>query len=322
MYEKKNFTIVLDEGVEMMPGWGVQDEYCLKANYIDPTHAGNVVSARLVAQMNASTGMYEDLPGGGAIDGFPVWVKFNGENVGMYTWNIPKAAWMFSMDEENENHIVMCGEAWSDGCMLQQDYFELDTDWCIEVGPETSNTIVKFDRVVDFVYGSSDEEFVNSFHEYLNLDACLNYYCFMCISLAWDNSAKNMLMVTWDGNVWQPMLYDLDSLWGIHYTGKGFATDNALNLTYSSNRLFQRMSVLFEDEIKERYSMLRAGALSDENIWNEFDRFALSIPDHLLKCDNRRWNPKGEYTRSYETMKEAMDVYLPQMDAWFGFSAE
>ena len=48
VYDKKNFTIEFQgEGMEMQSGWGIQTEYCLKANYIDPTHAG--VAAALAA---------------------------------------------------------------------------------------------------------------------------------------------------------------------------------------------------------------------------------------------------------------------------------
>lgn len=320
-YDKKNFTIEFQgEGMEMQPGWGIQTEYCLKANYIDPTHAGNVVSAKLVGQMNEVTGLFEGLPNRGAIDGFPVWVTLNGEDAGVYTWNIPKSGWMFGMDEDNENHIVMCCEGWSEATQFWSDSYILDEDWSIEVGPNTSKTVVKFDRLIDFIVNSSDEEFVENFDQYLNLDACLNYYCFMCISNANDNEAKNMLMVTWDGYIWQPMLYDLDSLWGIDCTGKELWDDEALNLVYSSNRLFQRIWEHFNPQLQERYFLLRSSVLSDENIWNEFNNNAALIPDDLMALDHQLWNPNGEYIRTYKLMQEQMDIYLPLVDAEFGFA--
>lgn len=319
-YDKKNFTIEFQGiGIELRPGWGIQTEYCLKANYIDPTHSGNVVSARLVAGMNEATGLHEGLPNRGAIDGFPVWVTLNGEDAGLYTWNIPKGAWMFGMDENDENHIVMCCEGWTEGTQFYADSYVLDEDWSIEVGPKTSKTVVKFDRLINFIVHSSDEEFVANFDQYLNLDACLNYYCFMCIANANDNEAKNMLMVTWDGQVWYPMLYDLDSLWGIDHTGMSLSTDNVSNLIYSSNRLFQRIWDNFQPQLFERYAYLRSGVLSDENIWNEFERFAALIPADLLMMDNQQWNPQGEYIRTHKLMREQMEIYLPIVDSAFGY---
>lgn len=46
-YPKKNYTIEFDSAFEAADGWGEQKKYCLKANYIDFSHARNVVSAKL-----------------------------------------------------------------------------------------------------------------------------------------------------------------------------------------------------------------------------------------------------------------------------------
>ena len=46
-YPKKNYTIKFDHAFEAAEGWGEQKKYCLKANYIDFSHARNIVSAKL-----------------------------------------------------------------------------------------------------------------------------------------------------------------------------------------------------------------------------------------------------------------------------------
>jgi hypothetical protein len=50
-YPKKNYTIKFDTAFEAAAGWGEQKKYCLKANYIDHSHARNVVSAKLWGQV-------------------------------------------------------------------------------------------------------------------------------------------------------------------------------------------------------------------------------------------------------------------------------
>lgn len=50
-YSKKNYTIKFDEDFEAVPGWGSQKKYCLKANYIDHSHARNLVCAKLWGQI-------------------------------------------------------------------------------------------------------------------------------------------------------------------------------------------------------------------------------------------------------------------------------
>lgn len=321
-YDKKNYTISLtEEAVAVVPEWGEQSIYCLKANYIDPTQACNVVSARLAAQMNAAYGLYEETPNHGTIDGFPVWLIMNGRDAGLYTWNIPKSAWMFGMDEAEPNHIVMCSEGWTDACLFRQDFYELDADWSLEVGQNTSATIEKFTRLMRFIAEADDESFVEQFDQYLNLDACLNYYCFICISDALDNCGKNMLMATWDGQVWYPMLYDLDSLWGIHWDGCETCENSALEIVYCENRLFERIRALYWEQLCTRYVELRSDLLSETHIQEEFNQFAEKIPENSYVMDWEMWNGDGALIRSFDLMWALMDEYLPLVDAEFGYEA-
>lgn len=115
-YPKKNFTVKLYEDeartIKMnrkMFGWPVtSNKFVLKANYIDHTHARNIVNARLWGEVVASRPDYDTLPeelrnspNNGAIDGYPIIVYTNGTYKGLYTWNIGKDPWMVGMDEDN-----------------------------------------------------------------------------------------------------------------------------------------------------------------------------------------------------------------------------
>ena len=53
-YPKKNYTIKFDNAFEVVDGWGEQKKYCLKANFIDHSHARNLVSAKLWGQVAKS----------------------------------------------------------------------------------------------------------------------------------------------------------------------------------------------------------------------------------------------------------------------------
>lgn len=318
-YDKKNFTIKLDEAVTMEEHWGAQTKYCLKANYIDPTHAGNVVSAKLAGEMNAAYGVLDQAPNNGSIDGFPCWVILNGEPAGLYCWNIPKDAWMFGMDQENPDHIVMCGEGWTDATLFSTSEFTWE-DWSVEAGPEDEATHEKFTRLLNFVANTSDEEFVAHFEEYLDLDACLNYFCFVSVSNAVDNVGKNTLMVTYDGQIWAPALYDLDSLWGIKWDG--LALECSGTAVYTDNYLWARIRSLFYPELCARYAELRESVLSDEHIWEVFESFTASIPAEAYELDTELWNPDGHLIRTLPLMKLCVEFYLPSVDREFEYRIE
>lgn len=84
-YDKKNYTIKFyhdRNGEEKMPvdvGWGEQNTYCLKANWIDRTHARNLVTAKLASQVQQKYGLLTQAPRNGLVDGFPVEIYSNGD---------------------------------------------------------------------------------------------------------------------------------------------------------------------------------------------------------------------------------------------------
>ncbi len=294
-YDKKNYTINFYEDEDYLNklgvnvGWGAQDEYCLKANWIDKTHSRNVVTAKLASELQAKYGLFETAPNNGVIDGFPIEVYINGSFHGLYTMNIPKADWMFAMDENNPDHIVICGENWNDPVLFRAE--PNLSDWSVEVGPETQETLQKINRLYTFIHDSSDDEFVANFDQYLNLDSTLNYYIMLDYGWMPDNSGKNMLLATYDGNVWYPTLYDLDTTWGAHWQGTSlYNYENSL-MSMSRSLLWERVEKLFKNELAQRYFDLRQDVLDKEHVMATFNAFYNSIPQEILDREMEKWGP-------------------------------
>lgn len=310
-YPKKNFSLTLfadsnktiDANPVLIRDWGGQSQYCLKANWIDPTHSCNIVSARLAAEMMRGYSANAASPCHGLIDGYPALVWLDDDCAGLYTLNIPKAAWMFGMDPSNVNHIVMCAED-----QLTEGAFRssaTSAGWSIEVGSDTEeNIFAKFNRVVSFIKDTAEKaDFRANFSQYLDLDACLNYYCFAYLTGATDNLGKNMLMVTYDGQIWAPSLYDLDSLFGVQWDGvKTLPYDASCPKDYqcSNSLLWEKLEAFYMREICERYQLLRNGALSTQNILSSFQSFCEGIPAELYRYDARRWLEIRKMRRSLE----------------------
>ena len=152
-YPKKNYTIKMYTDETMVnklkknfKGWGNQSKFCLKANYIDHSHARNIISAKLWDEIVASRANYTQLPEllrtsphNGAIDGFPIKVYYNNIYEGVYTWNIPKDKWMFNMDDTLDTHCVLCGEEYVSGCFRSANA-SLWSDEIHDVMPESIKT--------------------------------------------------------------------------------------------------------------------------------------------------------------------------------------
>lgn len=297
-YPKKNFTIKLGSRVDL--GFGEQKKYCLKANYIDHSHARNIVSARLWSEIVRSRKNYNDLPAelrnspnNGAINGYPVKLYLNGKYEGLYTLNIPKDAWMFNMNEDEDKHCVLCGEDFTSGCFRAEAVID-GTDWSDEIHDTVPGAILeRWNEVIDFVMNSTDEEFKENIDNYIDLQSLIDYYIFAYASCGIDSMAKNQLYATYDGKKWYASMYDMDSTWGLYWNGTKFvSTEYRCQEDYESmvygrrgNLLYKRLDELFNTEIVERYNELRKNVLSIKNIICKFEEFTDLINTDLYSED-------------------------------------
>ena len=294
-YPKKNFTIKLAKDKELnetlkvdFKGWGKQSKFCLKANYIDFSHARNVVSARIWGDIVKSRTNYESLPeelktspNQGAIDGFPVLVYSNGVLQGRYTLNIPKDGWMFNMSKKKNEHCILCGENY--GSALFRAEAKIDgTDWSDELHDVVpQNILTRWNEVINFVRTSSNEDFKANIDNYIDLESLIDYYCYSYVCCHLDGLAKNQIYATYNGQKWYASMYDLDSTWGLYWNGQSFVTPTyRMQEDYESctsgrqgNLLYFRLEENFKKEIKQRYTELRSSVLSVGSIINHFEQF-------------------------------------------------
>jgi len=320
-FEKKNYTINFyedssyetKEKVDVGFGWGEQSKYCLKANWIDKTHSRNIVAARIMAKVQERYGLFKDTPHNGTIDGFPVEMYINGKFLGLYTWNIPKDEWMWNMDKDNSNHIILGAGGSTQTTLFREELaaFGDENTWEVEVGEENQDTLDKLNRLINFINNTSNGKFIKDFDLYLNKDATINYLVLMYTMEAMDNSAKNMMLVTYDGKVWYPSLYDLDSTFGTDPMGNAYTSYETPPI-YSDARLWNRMLECFPEEIADRYFELREDILKKENILKEFTDFINEIPTATYKKETNKW--KEIPGQDIKQIEEFLNIRLPYLD--------
>jgi hypothetical protein len=280
-------------------GWGKENKYCFKANWIDLTHARNVVSARLWADIVKSRADYNDhpellrtSPNQGAVDGFPIKVYANGIYQGRYTINIPKDKWTFQMDDDLETNCALCGENYKSGCFREAAVID-ESDWTDEIHDTVPASVVtRWNEVITFVRTSSNAEFKANLSNYFNIGSLIDYLLFGLASCGLDAFAKNQIYLTYDGQIWYASMYDMDSTWGLYYTGAKFVATNYSRTefedyvnTNGGNLLYARLAELFVEDIQARWSELRNGPLAIANIINRFERFTDIAPLSLVEED-------------------------------------
>ncbi len=312
-YDKKNYSVkfynddTLEKKFKVDLGWGKENKYCLKANYVDSSQARNIVGARLFAEIvRARKNAPEQLTGlttCGVIDGYPILIYLNGSFHGLYTLNIPKDKWMMGMEggEEAREAIVM-GDQWSESCSMRELMAsDFSNGWELEhCSTEDSAWVVEsFNELISFVMRSSDAEFRQGISRYLDVEAAIDVLIYIYVIRAGDNGAKNLLWATFDGTHWIPSMYDMDGTFGIRWNGDPW-DDNGAQMMPSENNgvvtvqdnyseLWNRLFATFRPEIKARYAQLRETVLSEAHIRYAFSEFMSQIPDVAYASDLEKW---------------------------------
>lgn len=308
-YPKKNQTTKFSQAFSFK-NWGAQKKYCMKANWIDLTHARNIVSAQLWGDVVKSRANYLDLPellrtspNQGAIDGFPALVYADGVYQGRYTINIPKDGWMANMDKTLDTHCILCGENYVSGCFRAAANID-GSDWSDELHDTVPDAIkTRWNEVISFVMNSTDEEFKANLGNYFYVDSLIDYLLFALASCGLDSMGKNQLYMTYDGQRWIASMYDMDSTWGLYWNGSSFVASDYARTSYEDyvsgrqgNLLYIRLEQNFYEEIQARWAELKAGPLSYENIMTRFERFIGIVPPHIVKEDYASTTGGGSFT--------------------------
>jgi len=318
-YPKKNYTINLftDSGRKtkskrLFKEWDKpRNKYVLKANWVDHSHARNIVGARIWSQVVKSRSDYAALPStlrksNLAVDGFPVKVYHNGVYYGLYTWNLPKDA-MYGVDSDvNENCIIQTDGA-QDGEAMAFRSSTMNGKWSDELHDEMPTVIEdSWTNILDFVYTSSDNDFINQIDSKIDLQSLIDLHICLRLFLATDMLLKNQTFFTYDAVKWYAGMYDIDATWGL----TGMVLQEQINwrpynaifqdeyggiAEYATNYLHERIWNLFRNDVKTRYQELRDSVLSAGNIVGEFDRFTSAIPPYLYEEDYAETTANGAF---------------------------
>ncbi len=360
-YPKKNFTVkfytddTLEKKLKVDLGWGKENKYCMKANYIDFSQARNVVAARMFSQVvvsrpNINEGL-KDAPNYGLIDGYPVIVYLNGEFHGLYTMNIPKDSWQFAMEgDETTKEALLMADAWTDSVNLNEQIGEFvdgatweTYGWEVEHCSTKDETWIRdsFNKVIAILNCGDKDTIRKELPKHLDIEAAIDNMIFTYFINAADNRAKNILWATYDGEIWIPSMYDMDGTFGIYWNGQPIGTSkpdfpqNAVDtypyitsdgrLKITGCKMYEVLCKCFSEEVEARYRELRKTVLNDSNTRAMFDKFFDQAHEIAYASDFERWNMPDMSTnipyrygkQNKDSMYKATHDQLARLDAFF-----
>lgn len=327
-YPKKNFTVKFDHGIGVKAGWGLHKKYVLKANYIDFSHARNVVCARLWGQIvrdrigegearpitdQADNNIVDDnnnfitafgskvteAPNAGAVDGFPIMLVINNEYVGLYNISIPKDDWLYAMGN-GESEMIISTEDHTQPTRFKQTITISDFESEKFFSKEYASENVTDQRIVDSLntmimacMDATGENYRETIDPYVDVESAIDYYVFSVLITNYDGIDKNYLLYSYDGVKFGFGAYDMDSTFGNNTAGNGYQSAKSgyptINSYDSQHRLMHLIRTYDKETFKKRYEYLRQGILSEDNIQKEFSNYMAQIPMALKNKEVELW---------------------------------
>ena len=309
------------------------DEFVLKANYIDQTHCRNIVANRVWEQIIQSRkgfpkretdwAIYQkngyaatETGALGHVDGFPAVLYINDEFYGIGTFNIGKKYYNYDLLKDDQSNIQIGLE----------NATNFSTMSGIEIRcPSTTNatTTANIQKFASIVNNSDFSSAARSGFWTTNI---VDFYLFLEFFQLIDCVSRNSHIMSYNsGNRWFFTPYDLDT-WAGGITGGAGGNPTvslwsvAINVP-AATLAFWRDSVQTEynTEIKSRYKDLRnSGIFTADNIYNLCRDIQVKFGRDLFKTDLEKWTGKTVDYSNFQYLISFISSRIVWMDAVYG----
>ena len=259
--------------------------------YMESSHANNVgcasfINKCLYATKNPAQVINENYRN--SITGFPVLCYINDELQGVYNFNLDRYSLnSFGYSEfrttlsyeisANTETTAGAFNKWTPQTGISEVQWYQD-DFKLIYPPSRSGNddYAEIKRLVEFIADSDDGSIKDTIGEFFNLEYLFRYYLTVVLFGAVDSLGKNMKITTFDGKVWYPQFYDLDTVLGLDNTGY---LVNDVDIEYydpdvfntATSNLWVKITRIYEKELREEYKKMRETEFKLENIMKYID---------------------------------------------------
>lgn len=331
-YPKKNYKFKLPELYALRTNSIPVNEFCLKADYMESSHAHNTGMAKFAESLYTEKvpPQVADSRVRTTIDGFIIALFYRQtanselEYFGVYNFNNDKGTPDTFGYSGNCECWEVCNNT-SPRCLFQlSDYDTIDTGegkpaWQVDFEaryPDKNTDYTALKRLTDWLVSTKNNptKFKNEFNSYLNLHYTLMYYIITEFFAMADSRAKNLFLATWDKQIWYPVLYDMDTMMGLNNEGvlefrhnvessDTIGTQNVFN--GKDSLLWINVEEAFDEEINTLYRDLRnSGLLTYDTVTNTF------INEQISKICQAQYNEDAQYKYISPLINDNISTYL------------
>lgn len=323
-WKKKNYSIGFynddySKSVEFRIGsWEAGDGFHLKGYASDGTISRDVGSARLWKHMRTSNNYPSNqiapvtfIDGSNYLsksnsydganfytDGFPVAIYLNGSFFGVYMWRQKKSAKNYKLDDSLNTHIFLANSTtnlnWNTFDYTQWELKSPKIKGYKEQQPITNAVaLASINRLWAWFDGLSKGtiDFESTYADYIDVNSFVDGIIHPILIHHWDYFINNMMLVTYDGNIWQLMPYDMDFTIGRVSTFMSFTDDPnqiIIDSIFWKNTMYPKLL----SRIKTRWQELRTKQILTENkIESIYGGLMRIVGREYYKLDAEMWTP-------------------------------
>ncbi|AUT38045.1 CotH kinase family protein [Acinetobacter baumannii] len=303
-----------------------QDSFNFKANFIDHLHVRQMFNLELWQEIQNSRHGYpkqdidnyyigktgkDAVPTGATAAPYmyPAVCNVNGEFYGVGCIHYAKKRSNYNIAKNKPKEILI-----DFGGITSID--EMDPT-IIEIkapSSPTAATLAAIERWRVFAKSSS-ENIAANYASYLSKQNIIDYYCYVDFICGADIVFKNLMMYSWDGNIWRIGVYDVDMTYGLDFDG----TVTRFTPTYDAfqgNGFWDRIHIAFQTDIEARYAELRRlGLFSVDHVYLSMSHLLSFYPSDLLSAEYAKWNPPSLTQTTFAALLEWVKQRLVFLDA-------
>lgn len=180
--------------------------------------------------------------------------------------------------------------------------------------PEDFYDYTNLSRVISWVASTADDinKFKSEFEQYFSKPHVLAYFVIGVTFGMVDSFAKNLFLSTWDGKIWYPVFYDMDTCFGLNNEGVNtFSYDVEFNDTIGTQRVFNgSTSILwnnvqkaFESELNDMFASLVNYGMNYASLVNIHE-------SHTEIISEAMFNEDADFKYIQPLLQDSIETYL------------
>lgn len=311
-YPKKNWKLKFYSDAALskklylqIDGMPPTNKWTYKANWIDATHVRNILCNRLWELMvqtrqgwpkrevdiplaGVNTSPAGNLTGAlGHVNGWPCVFNVNGAFYGIGDWNYDKDNANYNIDDSNPRHYHLEKDNHADLTVMvagtDLDINSPDVTW-------GSTQEADLDRLRNLA-GMDQTAFNAAAPGIIDKQNVIDYLILLECVYAPDATMKNFRLVSWGGQKWYFLPYDLDTTFGLHWNGGSlYPGSESATLVSKSSGWYGRIWGAWPADIQARYKALRdAGVLSVDTIYRLAQPLSEPLYPKLMAAEFSKW---------------------------------